>query len=517
MTNDFAYANRQVLPRWVLYYSHCEMLPGNPVGSEPPSPSEKKEFLNTLERWKTKRSLSFAIELVAAAEIAGEGKSQEAAEARLFLAAHVSKNPILNKLLSLVSRESEPDLKLDAPSPVLSTKYPYRSIIARAKKRLLLFHDDPIAWIDMGYLYTIQGLTTKARRCVEVATGLTMDNPTILRFASRYYVHTEQPDLALALIRSSGIISRDPRLVSCEIAISEAFGLKSKYRSNAKKMIESSNYSKRHLSELFATLSTLEFNSGSSGKAKRHIRSALSAPNENTLAQAEFLENKFSFEFDPKIYDIPCKFEALSWNSFAATRYTEALQQSRQWYLFQPFTSRPVMLSSYLASVIFSEDKHALGDLDVALRVSPRNSGMLNNKAFCLARLGKLDEATKILTTLERQSIEPSERAVITATMGLVQFRKKNIEKGTHNYEAAIQYFASKGDNRRAALASYFYGIELICIDKERAIKVFNKSLAIAKKANTKDVLYLLKKIDVDLTSESAKTDHLARSSKERR
>ena len=515
MINELDYDNRQVLPRWFLYHSHCELLPGNPVGSEQPSSSEMERFLNALRHWRTKRSPSFAIELAAAAEIAKEARSQDVAEARSFLVAYASENPILDKLLSLESRESESEMRSDGSSPGLTTEGS-RSIIAHAKERLLLFPDDPIAWIDLAYLYTIQGLTTKARRCVEVATGLTLFNPNILRFASRFYIHLGQPDLALALLRSSEIINKDPRLVSCEIAISEAFGLKSKQRSEAKRMIQSSNYSKRHLSELFATLSTLEFNAGNSGKGKRLIRSALAAPNENTLAQAEFLENKFAFEFDPKTYDIPCKFEALSWDSYAAARYSEALEQSRQWYLFQPFTSRPVMLSSYLASVIFSEDRRALSDLEVALRVSPRNSGMLNNKAFCLARLGKVDEATKALATLGRQSIEPDERAVITATTGLIQFRKKNVQKGMELYETAIQYFTSKGDNTRAARAYYFYGMELLSIDKERARKVLNQSLAIAKKGKIKDVLYLLERNGSVLAEGNAKAKPFAESSLER-
>jgi tetratricopeptide (TPR) repeat protein len=506
------YDNRQVLPRWFLYHAFREIPGGYRTDPRKPADSERRQLETAIANWRKRKSLSLAIELIAAAEIGGEPEAGPAKEAVSFIRSAQSSeagNPLLSKLLALFDMDSADEKDEPCVPHVDAAPNDGRSQIAAARRRLIVQPRDAIGWIDLAFLYTIRGLPSKARRCVEIASALSQGNRQIQRFAARFYVHVGEPDHALALIRASPTIRRDPFLIASEIAISEAFELKSKFVSDGRRLIETAHYRMDELNELYAALSTMEFWAGNGKKAKKLLRSALSAPNENTLAQAEFLDNRFDFPFDPSEYDAPCKHEALSWDMFFKSEYEQSLTQARQWYQFQPFASRPAVLSSYISAVIFGDDKGAILDLKAALKVSPHDTDLINNYVFSLARLGKIEEAQKALSMLSRRSIDPMDYAVLKATVGLLHFRMDKPGEGAALYESAIQYFSVKQDYSNLSRAYYFYGIEMLKIDASKARELLGEAEAISRKHGIRDVLFILERNKEIAASKPNRLSHL--------
>ena len=262
---DLQYDNRQVLPRWFLYHAFRSMSVGYRTKRRDANQPELDQLATAVANWKNNKTLSFAIELLAATEVGGESGGADAKEAMALIQSTrntEASNPLLYRLLSLIEGDFGDTDKERCADPIDVTTEAARTQISEAKKRLVFHPNDAITWIDLAYLYTIKGLPAKARRCVEVASSLSSGNPNIIRFSSRFYIHVDEPDRALALIRASPSILSDPLLLASEIAISEAFGLKSKFISNGKRIIDAAMHSNHDLTELYAALSTIEFWAG---------------------------------------------------------------------------------------------------------------------------------------------------------------------------------------------------------------------------------------------------------------
>ena len=272
MMDHLQYDNRQVLPRWFLYHALRNMSVGYRTNLRSPTPPESFQLEEAVANWRERPSLSLAVELLAAAQIAGALEDKFTKEALSFTRSARNAqdiNPLLHKLLSLIEEENNGEDRTLCINPIDVASTDGRSKIAAAKKRLILQPHDAIAWIDLAFLYTIRGLPSKARRCVDIASSLAPGNRNITRFSARFYIHVCEPEQALDLIRSSPIIPRDPLLIASEIAISEAFGLKSRFISKGRKIIDAAHHSREDLNELNATLSTIEFWAGNNRKGKK--------------------------------------------------------------------------------------------------------------------------------------------------------------------------------------------------------------------------------------------------------
>ena len=87
-------------------------------------------------------------------------------------------------------------------------------------------------------------------------------------------------------------------------------------------------------------LTDIECHFGNLKKGKKLINSALITPNENTLAQIQYLSNRNNFVFTPQQFEFPCRFEADALNYLYTYQYKEVIAETRTWFDFQPFSSR---------------------------------------------------------------------------------------------------------------------------------------------------------------------------------
>ncbi len=77
---------------------------------------------------------------------------------------------------------------------------------------------------------------------------------------------------------------------------------------------------------------------------------------------------------------------------------------------------------------------------------------LVNNPAFCLARLGQPREAQQVLARLDCSQLIDDERPVIAATKGLIAFRSGNPEEGRRLYADAIRTLNSRANRAIAML-----------------------------------------------------------------
>ncbi|MDR2083744.1 MAG: hypothetical protein LBP67_01960 [Bacteroidales bacterium] len=491
MKLDIEYNNRQVIPRWLTHHSCRKIIMPQNVIILKPTEVEIANHEKLIEEWKSNKTNSFSIQLIASSEVLGLTKTESFKEAVSLVK---KQKDILNENLLLkdfLHEDYDDDI-----GAVLLNSIDIRNSIRDIKSKLMIFSNDPILWIDMAYFYTISGHKSKADKCIRVALSFNNCNPHIIRSSSRYYVLCEDPEKALYIIRSSPNFKRNPLLLSSEIAISEGFGLKSKGIKNGLMLIQDGNNSKKLLSELNIAIATLECNSGNLKKGKKYIAESLFGINENTLAQIQYLSKKNDINFLPDQFNIPCKFEVDAWYNYYNHNYVEAADQSEKWFNFHPFSTRPIVLNSYIQGTILNKHKEAVDIINRSLLLSPTNSILLNNKAFSLAKLDKIDEAreciNKIGSALE-DGFDQDDFNVLKATMGLIEYRSGNQKDGNRLYNESYEYFKRNNEYTLEARALFFWSLEEAKYNQENAKKLRAQADELGKKYKIYEIEELLK------------------------
>jgi len=488
MRTDIEYTNRQLIPRWLTYNKACLLNFRSNFNAQPINEVEKTNYDIAIEEWKQNKSISYAQNIIASAhtlELEQDVYYREAID--YLIAKDFDKNTLFENMLG--KRDNNPICCHEKENDSASSME-----IHKTRKLVRDYPNDSLRWMDLAYCYLVAGNQRNAEKYIRVALSLNSSNAHIIRSAARYFVYKEDPEKALHIIRTASSFNSNPLLLSSEISICEAFDMKSRAIKNAREKLFDRNFSLGQLSELNATFATLEFNNGSSKKGKKFLENALSTPNENTLAQAQFLIRKFDGSFDPTRFEIPCRYEADAWNYYQKMDFKDSLLQARQWFYYQPFSSRPAVLYSYLQSLIFENNAEAIRLLNDALRLSKCDFSLINNKTVALAQNGNIKEAILELEKLKSfTDIDEGERGVMLATMGLIEYRKSNSMLGRKYYKEAIDILKKLKHQSRECIAYYYWYREEEKFDKVESDKLYQITKEIAEKYNYTDIKYKLK------------------------
>lgn len=455
--------NRQIVPRWLPFWAACELTPTGVIDYSFMSnlisldELEKKE-----DDWAAYGSMPHAADLVATAFPAGHSDRPSAREAAAALVA--SKHGLPRTLRDACKRlvSCSPD-SVEGPGALTDLDAgSLRSVIRTLKRAANERGPDPFLYIDLAFYYTLLAQDEAARRYVRMALALGDDNPLLLRAAARFYLHSEEdPGPSLALLRKSRATKYDPTLMAAEIAISEAFELTSRLKSKARRVVEAKKHHPFFLSELAGTVGTFEMKAQSVKRAKRAFRVAVECPTENTLAQITWA-SRFLQSLDPLVED--CKtghsYEADAITQFQSERYFDALESAEKWLRFQPFSSRSAIFASYIAGVSLEDHGRSVQISRQGLVASPDSFGLRNNLAFALALQGNTEAASEEIEHAAELACSEEERAVASATQGLISFRRGDDKTGRLLYKVAIDHFQRVGGESRLALASVFYARE---------------------------------------------------------
>ncbi len=431
--------------------------------------------------WLESKNIGTAAELVGAAFIADKNNFFELSEAISLIKKNSSNSS--STLLGLIDaveannspKKNEPSSKFILEKDVdtveefqafISNKSLFR-VIHRAKNRSKNEMFNPIVWVELARLYTMQGQEEKAERALLTALYLAPDNRFVLRSATRFFIHTGQFDKALFYLRKSNSLKHDPWLISAHIATSSIMERFSPLIKDGEKLIISNNFSPFELTELYSSLGTLEFSNGSFKKAKKLFDKSMIQPNDNSLAQMEWVSKEDSrFDFNPFAYETVINpFEAYALDHYENGNWKDAFYNCIKWFLDVPFSKRPILLGSYIAGSLLKDKNSSILLCEVGLQANPHDPTLLNNIIYELATSDNLRDAAKYVNQIREiniASLSNESKVTIQATLGLVALRNKEFEVGKKLYELAIENAERMKSDFLNNLAIVNYARELV-------------------------------------------------------
>jgi len=478
--------DRDVIPRWRDPRRTAAQGELAPLHIAEGKPLDQTGRLEREHDWLGHKTLGFALDLVGTAIVVGVSPvAQEAAQFVLD-----ARGP--SEIARVLARQVAGNLESNDVSAPLGdpTKYEVGRQIHDFRVRLRSDPRNALAWTEMARYYTILGLRDKARGAMRVALGLAPDHRYVLRVAARLAVHHGKFEEAHSIVARASRTPTDPWLVAAELATSGPAEVRPRLTKHAKRMLELGEFSPRSTSELASALGTLELRAGSDRKARRLIESSLEEPNDNAIAQGEWISGVLSsIEIDANLLDESAEARAIRHG--AAMDSEPALEAAWEWHHDQPFASGPGELGSYHASL---SGMYAEGvAIAKAARIANPNEFLLdNNLAFCLLNLDRVDEAAEILNSIDRSELSERQRATFLATYGLLEFRSGNPDSGRLFYRESIR---QDRDPHHRAIATIMLASEEIRLRSEYASRLVQEAITAGKQFETDDIKLWLKRL----------------------
>lgn len=329
--------------------------------------------------------------------------------------------------------------RFDVIDPISAGAEVAPKLIASAKQNLSRDPRDVIEWVDRARIHAILGQTKRARHCIEVARLLAPRDRFVIRSAFRFFVHAEERDRALWLLRKSEATPSDPWLIAAEIAGSSLAKVKPTTARRARQIIDARNYRPSDISEMAAALATLEIENGAHIKAKKLFQLSLIEPNENAVAQAKWAEYyHHTGRVDASELNSPRAYEARAQQNCQKQEWHKSLSDTELWLRDQPFSAGPAIHGSFVASVV--------GDYQIAewfarmgLAANADNPYLTNNLAVAIALQGDTRTASALIDQIERSDSPEPQQIVHMATRGLIAYREKRFADGRLLYRLATK------------------------------------------------------------------------------
>lgn len=366
----------------------------------------------------------------------------------------------------------------------------------RAHAVRMRLYEEPknsIQWVELARLYTIMGQGDRAERAMRIACALSPSNRFVLRAAARLFTHNHDPVSALRILRNAASIRKDPWLLAAEVGVASVAGIPPRFAKVGFALVEGKGLPDFSITELASSLATLEMQEGSVKKAKKYFRRSLVRPTENSIAQAEWASKALAgFEVDVQEYNVPRPFEAQAVDSFKKGRWEEAVRWSQKWRWDQRFSARPAILASYISSGPLERYDESIKIIKNSMVANPHEPALINNLAFALASLGKIAEAEQVISNVDETKINELSAITLTATEGLICFRKGMIEPGRHLYLEAMDQAKKKGVLSYRAVAAAYLAREEILAGTENSELALRRAVEESRGQQGLDVIEIL-------------------------
>lgn len=497
---------RRVIPNWRDYKRTLLLGELNE--------SNKKQDLvlfninRSIEDWKLEKNIGTAADLVNSSFVSGiiNPSVHEAIEYIKSDNLHVSKSlldlaQVLEKETqngSSVSNNSllEVDVETINEFQAFINNETFHRIINKTKNRSKNELRNPIIWIELARLHSMRGNEDKAENAVLTALHLAPNNRFVLRSATRFFIHNGKFDKALFFLRKSPRLKSDPWLISAHIATSSIMKRYSPLINTGKSMIDSNSFSDYELTELSSSIGTLEFNSGSFKKAKSYFQRSMRMPNDNSLAQIEWIsKDETRLRIDPfKFKHVINPFEARALELFERGNWNEAFYNTIKWFLDIPFSKRPAILGSYIAGSLLKDTNAALILCQVGLQANPKDPVLLNNLVYYSAtsKEGTLPEHyLRQMMDVDISQLSEERSITYQATLGLVALKNEKSELGIKYYKNAIQKATDLKNDYLKNLAIINFTNELIAQNLPEKDEYINVVKEMKLETKHKDLLVL--------------------------
>lgn len=315
---------------------------------------------------------------------------------------------------------------------------------------------NPIVYVDMARAYTTIGLKEKAEKLIRMALYLDPQNRFVARAAARFFIHIGDNERAADVIKKTGFVKYDPWLMASDISIATVRGKRSGYIKRGQQIAFSDNYNSFSISELASALGTIEMEDGSRKRSRNFFNQSLIAPNDNSLAQAEWviIASQLPITIHPNL-KVKCNHESLVYKALENNDVVSAMNNVVDWICDMPFSMKPVLIGYNISTTIARNYELSSNILGVGLKSHPNDPWMLNNRAYVNARANNVEEAEKDMEKLEHCTTPLTESMAICkeATKGLIAYRRKDKETGRKLYGQAILHASElKEDSEEVVL-----------------------------------------------------------------
>jgi tetratricopeptide (TPR) repeat protein len=447
--------SRDVIPVWRNFSTTSSL-------GELSKLNNKQEVFFNLEElkqdWEIQKSIGVAADLINAHFISNHDVDETILQVVRFIKNSSKPPKLLLKLSNSIEKIEEYHLKeikdeeRDVIEKLMSQiKFLIESTaryqISIYKKLTLDNPRNPINWVELSRLYTIEGNRTKSEKCILNALHLSPNNRYVLRCATRLFIENEKPEKAIYYLRNSSNIALDPWLTSAHIAVSSSINKFSPFLKNGIKQRESNKFTNFDLTELNSSLGTLELSNGNLKKAKAFFNDSLKLPNDNSLAQFQFNLNqdkRLSGILNSNITNVKNNYEALALKYRDEGNWNSAVENSLKWFLDVPYSAEPAVFSSYLLCTAIGDFETASKVCELALKTNPTDTTLYNNLIFSYLQLDKIQEAEKFLQILNlyikfnHKTINRESSITALGTNALYFIKIGKLEEGVKLYKEAI-------------------------------------------------------------------------------
>ena len=220
------------------------------------------------------------------------------------------------------------------------------------------------------------------------------------------------------------------------------------------------------------------------------------SPNDNSLAQIEWASSKDNrIKVDSRSLNIKMNHEALALENYQEGEYDLAVFNATKWLKDMPFSKRPVMFGSNIATTILKDNNKSISILKTGLISHPNDPQIINNLAYAFALDNKPDVALEELSKLKETNYEKTTQACLIATKGLAQFRKGQHELGRENYLRAMEITKDINNKELNWIAILNYAREEIMAKSVYADDVMNAVSKIPKIESNVEITTLKKEV----------------------
>lgn len=475
MANIFEFQKRRVIPNWRSFSTTVVLGELNNVVK--PSNLPILNIKNYIKNWKYSKTIINAGELLSAAIVNGFVEDFNVIEASNFILnnVNIATTAQVSLAKNILSINGEDNLALTTDLiDIFIEKEPIYIKINLLKKSISSFPRNAIAYVEIARLYAILGQIDKADLFLKRAFYISPNNRFVLRAISRHFAKTDI-EFAHDIMRKSNLTGVDPWLTATEIALATMRERTSRFIKKGLSIVNSEKYHPFNTTELSSSIGTLELINGSFKNGKKLFNKSLIAPNDNSLAQSEWASNEFKLSFvsNPIGYEIQNNYEALAMDNYFENNWDKSFNNALLWFIDTPYSKRPIQLASHIAISITDNQKEAVKIINAGLTSHPNDPELLNNLAYSLALSNKIEDAEKSLNKIIINSnLTEKNKVCITATKGLVQYRKGFVEKGRNLYLKAIKEAKDNKFEYLHSLAVVNFVREEISIDKSRGTEL---------------------------------------------
>ena len=482
-------ADRKVIPRLRTFQMASTLDETDPLTSPRAPPRGISGLVAAkVAAWRRRRTIGHASDLVGAALTLGRidadvrsaaafltENNQDASHwARELAQSALGSEPGHGSIVSHVTPE-----QWIKPSSLHAHVAAFRTLVRQEPR-------DPFSWVDLAFVHACLGQGDQAARSMSVAVQLAPDDRFVLRSAARLWVHLDDPETAHHIVKRSYRTIHDPWLLATEISLASIAKKRLKYVKAARDQLARGQFAPKHISELASAVATLELNAANTRKAKRLFAQALVDPTENSIAQVGWAGRKDRrIHLDREYTQRPNAFEAASWACYQNGEWTGVVENSRRWFADQPFSRRPTTLASFVAATAMQDYQMSKSLAKMGLRANPSDFTLLNNLAYAHLMAGEVEQGADALARINSTGLREDQLITLTATQGLLEFRKGRTDQGRKLYAIALdmaRQHRSHDGGRMLGLASLFYALQEAIVNGPRAGDIVARALRSSKR-----------------------------------